>query len=88
MLEKCLLFLISMYQTYISPLKGPTCRYYPSCSQYARLAITIHGPIKGLFLSVWRVLRCNPFSYGGYDPVPPHRMEKSPKPRRFGECHT
>ncbi len=88
MAKKCLLFLIELYQTYISPLKGRTCRYYPTCSQYAKEAIMIHGPVKGLFLGFWRLLRCNPFSYGGYDPVPSSREERPTRPRRFGECHT
>jgi len=71
MLTKCLLFLIRLYQTYVSPLKGPSCRYYPTCSEYARQAILIHGPVKGVLLASWRLLRCNPLSRGGYDPVPP-----------------
>jgi putative membrane protein insertion efficiency factor len=58
------------YQRYISPLFGPTCRYYPSCSAYALGAVRTHGPGKGLVLSVWRLLRCNPWSPGGIDHVP------------------
>lgn len=69
MLRKALASLIRLYQVYISPLKGPTCRYYPTCSEYARQAILIHGPLKGTFMAFWRLLRCNPFSAGGYDPV-------------------
>lgn len=75
MLTKCLLFAIRLYQTYVSPLKGRTCKYYPTCSDYARQAVLIHGPVKGLILASWRLLRCNPFSYGGYDPVPPARAQ-------------
>ncbi|MEX0973811.1 MAG: membrane protein insertion efficiency factor YidD [Bacillota bacterium] len=74
MLTKFLVFLIRVYQTYVSPLKGRTCKYYPTCSEYARQAISVHGPLKGLLLASWRLLRCNPFSYGGYDPVPPANM--------------
>ncbi|MBP8614421.1 MAG: membrane protein insertion efficiency factor YidD [Firmicutes bacterium] len=71
MLTKALVYLIECYQKYISPLKRyPTCKYYPTCSEYARQAILIHGPFKGAILAAWRLLRCNPFSRGGYDPVP------------------
>ncbi|AGC69720.1 putative membrane protein insertion efficiency factor [Thermoclostridium stercorarium subsp. stercorarium DSM 8532] len=70
-MKTVLLWLIKMYQTYVSPLKGKSrCRFYPTCSEYAYEAIMIHGPLKGLFLSVKRILKCHPFSKGGYDPVP------------------
>ncbi|HHY17797.1 MAG TPA: membrane protein insertion efficiency factor YidD [Firmicutes bacterium] len=85
MLTRLLLFSISCYQRYISPLKGPTCRYYPTCSEYARQAVVIHGPLKGVILAIWRVLRCNPFSPGGHDPVPQNGLLE---PRRFKRCHT
>ena len=62
--------LIRFYQVFISPLFPPCCRYTPTCSKYALEAIKKHGPIKGLYLSVRRILRCNPFHKGGYDPVP------------------
>ena len=58
------------YQRYISPLTPPTCRFTPSCSNYAIQAIRKHGPFKGLALAVWRILRCNPWGGSGYDPVP------------------
>jgi len=61
---------IRFYQKFISPLKPPTCRFTPTCSQYAIEAIRKHGPIKGLGLAVWRILRCNPWGGSGYDPVP------------------
>ena len=62
---------IRFYQRYLSPLKsGTTCKFYPTCSVYAVEAIEKHGAIKGTLLAVWRILRCNPFSKGGYDPVP------------------
>ena len=61
---------IRFYQKYISPLKPPTCRFTPTCSQYAIEAIRKHGPFKGLALAVWRILRCNPWGGSGYDPVP------------------
>jgi len=62
--------LIRLYQVVLSPLLGQRCRYYPSCSTYSMDAIRTHGPIKGLVLTVWRVLRCNPWSAGGVDHVP------------------
>lgn len=75
-------WLIDMYRKYISPLKGPTCKYYPTCSEYAREALLRHGLVKGLALATWRILRCNPFSLGGYDPVPPRKVPGSPVVRR------
>ncbi|WP_322874099.1 membrane protein insertion efficiency factor YidD [Geovibrio ferrireducens] len=60
---------IRFYQLFISPMLGPRCRFYPSCSEYAIEAIQKKGIFKGFFLAVWRILRCNPLSAGGYDPV-------------------
>lgn len=66
-----LMGLVRFYQRYLSPLKGgPTCRFYPTCSQYAYEALQKHGAIKGTYLAAARVLRCHPFHPGGYDPVP------------------
>ena len=62
--------LIRVYQYTLSPLLGPSCRFYPSCSEYAHQAITRHGPLRGLVLAVKRILRCHPFHPGGVDPVP------------------
>ena len=61
---------IRFYQKAISPLLGPSCRFTPTCSQYAVEALKKHGPFKGLYLAVWRILRCNPWGGSGYDPVP------------------
>lgn len=58
------------YQKAISPLKPPSCRFYPTCSNYGIEALQTHGAIKGTILTVYRILRCQPFSKGGYDPVP------------------
>ena len=70
-MKKIFIKLIVFYQKYLSALKGgSTCKYIPTCSQYAIEAIEKYGPLKGLGLAIWRVLRCNPFSKGGYDPVP------------------
>ncbi len=66
-----LLGLIRLYQKFVSPaMPANTCRFYPSCSHYGYQAIYKHGAAKGFFMAVWRVLRCNPFNPGGYDPVP------------------
>ncbi len=66
-----LLWMIRFYRKYLSGMKGGcTCKYYPTCSQYGLEAIEKYGALKGGALSVWRILRCNPFSKGGYDPVP------------------
>lgn len=62
---------IRLYRKYISPLKSsPSCRFYPTCSAYAIEAIEKRGVIVGSMLAIWRILRCNPFSKGGFDPVP------------------
>ncbi len=61
---------IRIYQKYLSPLKHTKCPYYPTCSQYGLEAIEKYGALKGGLMAVWRILRCNPFSKGGYDPVP------------------
>ena len=58
------------YQTAISPYTPPSCRFTPTCSEYARQALIKHGPFKGLALAIWRILRCNPWGGSGYDPVP------------------
>ena len=64
------IFLIRFYQVCISPLKQPTCRFTPTCSQYALEAFKKHGPFKGFHLTVRRLLRCHPWGGHGYDPVP------------------
>ena len=61
---------IRVYQKYLSPLKHTKCPYYPTCSQYGLEAIEKYGALKGGLMAVWRILRCNPLSKGGYDPVP------------------
>jgi putative membrane protein insertion efficiency factor len=60
---------VRVYQRVVSPLIGPRCKYYPSCSEYAVQAIRRYGILRGTILAAWRILRCNPFSHGGYDPV-------------------
>lgn len=69
-LIQCLLLPIWFYQHAISPLTPPSCRFTPTCSEYARQAIIKHGPIKGFWLALRRLLRCHPWGGSGYDPVP------------------
>jgi putative membrane protein insertion efficiency factor len=86
---------IRAYQRWISPAIAPRCRYYPTCSAYAIEAIREFGPIRGLILAAWRLLRCNPFSHGGVDelsdrrlfrgtPTRSERRRKQAPPRRVG----
>lgn len=71
MFKKIFIFIISLYQKFISPLKRrSSCIFYPTCSSYAIEAFEKHGVIKGIYLTTRRILRCNPFHKGGYDPVP------------------
>lgn len=70
-MKRILIGLIKFYRAYLSGLKAaPTCKYIPTCSEYGIEAIEKYGALKGGLLTVWRILRCNPFSKGGYDPVP------------------
>lgn len=64
---------IRLYQRCLSPLLPATCRFHPTCSAYGVEALRVHGLGRGMLLLVWRILRCQPFSRGGYDPVPPRR---------------
>jgi putative membrane protein insertion efficiency factor len=73
-LSRVFVILLRVYQLVVSPMLGPRCRYYPSCSNYAIEALRVHGALRGTGLAVWRVLRCNPFSDGGVDPVPPRHV--------------
>ena len=72
-MNKVLIPLIRAYQYLLSPMLGQRCKYYPSCSNYAIEALRVHGAVRGAGLAAWRLLRCNPFSNGGVDPVPPRR---------------
>lgn len=65
-----LILVVRFYQLCISPLKPPSCRFTPTCSQYAIEALRKHGPIRGLYLTIRRLLRCHPWGGSGYDPVP------------------
>lgn len=69
-MKKLLLLIIKGYRKYISPMKSTKCPYCPSCSEYGLIAVERYGALKGSALAAWRILRCNPFSKGGFDPVP------------------
>jgi len=65
-----LIAIIRVYQKWVSPLLGNNCRFFPSCSQYAIEALRKYGVLKGVCYSLWRIVRCNPFCKGGFDPIP------------------
>lgn len=69
MLKKIVIGLIKTYQRFISPIKPPSCRFYPTCSQYTIDSISKHGIIKGISMALRRLIKCHPFNPGGYDPV-------------------
>ncbi len=71
-LQDAFLAPVRLYRRYLSPLKPvPSCRFHPTCSEYAIQAVETHGVLKGAVLATWRVLRCHPYNPGGFDPVPP-----------------
>ena len=76
------------YRVVISPLYGDVCRYYPSCSMYGLEAFEIHGVLKGVVLTGWRILRCNPWSHGGVDHVPGSAREARSKTIHRGQAHS
>lgn len=78
-MAKMLIIFIRGYQRFVSPLLGANCRFSPTCSAYAIEAVQAHGAIRGTILSIWRVLRCNPWGRQGHDPVPA-RKPIFPKP--------
>ncbi|HZJ76824.1 MAG TPA: membrane protein insertion efficiency factor YidD [Oscillospiraceae bacterium] len=69
MMSKIFIFFIKLYRKYISPLKKPSCRFHPTCSQYSLLAYEKYGVFKGSYLVLKRILKCHPFHPGGYDPI-------------------
>lgn len=78
-MRKILLLIIRGYQTLLSPLMAPNCRFYPTCSSYAHTAIERHGVFKGMYLAIRRILRCHPWHPGGMDPVPELKTESKKK---------
>ncbi|MBO5031163.1 MAG: membrane protein insertion efficiency factor YidD [Lachnospiraceae bacterium] len=82
-MKKFFIWLILFYRKYLSPLKSTKCPYFPSCSQYGLEAVEQYGALKGSLLSIWRILRCNPFSKGGYDPVSSINNKKKQKVRTY-----
>ncbi len=85
-MKKVLLWLIKFYQRRISPYLPPTCRFHPTCSEYARQAIELHGPLMGTLLAIRRIVRCNPFVQGGFDPVPMPQGVKDKMVQGISEC--
>jgi putative membrane protein insertion efficiency factor len=83
-MTRLLLALLALYRRWISPalhtLNPGGCRFVPSCSEYASVAIATHGPLRGMVLATWRLLRCHPFSRGGLDPVPAAPLPHKPLP--------
>lgn len=69
-IARILVLPILFYQKFITPYTPASCRFQPTCSEYARQALLKHGALKGLALTIWRILRCNPWGGSGYDPVP------------------
>ena len=84
-MKKLIIKAIRFYQRKISPLFGPRCRYYPTCSHYAVEAVERFGAFKGSILTVLRLLRCNPLFPGGYDPVPEKGFRNKPTSRILGD---
>ena len=82
-----LLGLLRVYQTFISPLTPPSCRYYPSCSAYAVVAVQRHGALRGGWLAVRRLARCHPWTPGGVDDVPPVRTETTARATGHDTAH-
>lgn len=83
MIRRTLVFLLScsvwFYRACISPLTPPSCRFTPTCSAYALEALRVHGPVRGLWLSIRRICRCHPWGGSGYDPVPPKKTKTDRK---------
>jgi putative membrane protein insertion efficiency factor len=89
--KRLLLALIGAYQRWISPSRPRRCRYEPTCSAYAAESVSRFGAVRGLTLAAWRLLRCNPFSHGGFDPVPGRftlKVGPVDPAAHHGEAHT
>lgn len=84
--KKLLLGLVRGYQLAVSPLFAPSCRFYPTCSNYAMEAIREHGALKGAMLAAVRLAKCHPWHPGGHDPVPPHNGHSDDHPAGRRDC--
>ncbi|ERL66430.1 membrane protein insertion efficiency factor YidD [Schleiferilactobacillus shenzhenensis] len=83
-MRRILLAMIHFYQRYISPLTPPSCRYYPTCSNYMLQAVQKFGAVRGFLMGFARILRCNPFVKGGFDPVGDHfSLRRNPHPEQY-----
>ncbi|MCI1892911.1 membrane protein insertion efficiency factor YidD [Schleiferilactobacillus perolens] len=83
-MRRLLLGFVRFYQRFISPLTPPSCRYYPTCSNYMLQAVQKFGAVRGFLMGLARILRCNPFVKGGFDPVPDHfSLRRNPHPERY-----
>ena len=80
-----LIILVKLYQVLIGPIKPAVCKYHPSCSNYFLQALQKKGLVKGVLMGIWRILRCNPFSRGGYDPVVPDEKKESVTDQYFNK---
>lgn len=88
-MSKLLIFLVKFYQKHISKLKGgSTCRFTPTCSSYAIDAIREWGAVRGLVMTVWRIIRCNPFCRCGYDPVPKNLRKRARLAKKMAKRFT
>lgn len=76
-MKKVLINSVHFYQKYISPMSPPSCRFYPTCSNYALEAVAEHGAMKGSFMTTKRILKCHPFHDGGFDPVPVNKKKRN-----------
>ena len=84
---RCLWLGVRAYQYLLSPWLGPSCRYLPSCSDYAQEAIEVHGPWRGSWLALRRIGRCHPLGGSGFDPVPVAAASQRKVPHQAGDCH-
>ena len=79
-MKSVFIFVLGLYKRWISPMLLPSCRYVPSCSEYAMEAIDRYGAVRGTAMGAWRVCRCHPFAKGGYDPVPSCELRVASSP--------
>ncbi len=83
-MTRLMVMMLRFYKRFISPFLPPSCRFTPTCSEYAVEAVMVHGPLRGGTMAALRLLRCHPFHPGGHDPVPPRRLD-GPRTTRQGD---